>query len=236
LICLLAIFAYLLLFLKGGAVGQKVNPVGFRLPQNKDWQSRWFTSDKKQYQKNLLEDVKIRRFLMVKLRLAGIVRAQIERSINKVKIILYVSRPGVVIGRGGSGLEALKKQLNKMVSISEPEKNLEIEAIEVKNSEISAQLVAQRVVEQLEKRLPHRRVVAKTIERVMASGAKGVKIVLAGRIAGAKISRTEKFGDRGQGATVPSQTLRAEIDYAQIPALTRSGYIGVKVWIYKGKE
>lgn len=217
-------------------VGQKVNPVGFRLPQNKDWQSRWFASDQKEYRKNLLEDVKIRRFLMEKLKLAGVVRVQIERSINKMKISLYVSRPGVVIGRGGSSLEMLKKQLSQMVSIQDPEKNLEIEPVEIKNPELSAHLVAQRVTEQLEKRLPYRRVVSKTIERVMAAGAKGVKIILSGRIAGADISRTEKFGDQGKSANIPSQTLRANIDYAQIPALTRFGYIGVKVWIYKKEE
>lgn len=217
-------------------MGQKINPLGFRLPQTKDWRSCWFTADPKEYQKNLLEDVKIREFLKEKLKLAGLVRVQIERSINKMKISLHVSRPGVVIGRGGSSLEMLKKQLNEMVSIQDPTKNLEIEAVEVKNPEVSAYLVAQRVAEQLVRRLPHRRVVAKTIERVMASGARGIKIVLAGRIDGSEISRTEKFGDQGKSARVPSQTLRANIDYAQVPALTRSGYIGVKVWIFKKEE
>ncbi|PIU02153.1 30S ribosomal protein S3 [Candidatus Shapirobacteria bacterium CG09_land_8_20_14_0_10_49_15] len=217
-------------------MGQKVNPVSFRLPQNKDWQSRWFASDKTRYRDNLWEDIKIRRFLMERLVMAGIVRVQIERSINKFKLILYVSRPGVVIGRGGSSLEVLKKQLVKMISIPQPEKNLEIEVVEIENPELSAQLVAQRIAEQLQRRFPHRRVVNKAIERVMAAGAKGVKIVLSGRIEGAEISRVEKFGDRGQGATVPSQTLRADIDYVGFPALTRSGYIGIKVWIYKGKE
>lgn len=217
-------------------MGHKVNPVGFRLPDNKDWQSQWFAVDKKTYRHNLLMDVKIREFLMEKLKLAGIVRAQIERSINKMKIILYVSRPGVVIGRGGSGLEVLKKQLFQMVSINAPEKNLEIEVVEIKNPELSAYLVAQRIGEQLEKRMPHRRVVSKTIERVMASGAKGIKIVVSGRINGAEISRTEKFGDQGKSANVPSQTLRANIDYAQLPAMTHAGYVGIKVWIYKEDE
>jgi len=214
-------------------MGQKVNPVSFRLSQNKNWQSRWFSQDPKKYRQNLLEDVKIRRFLMEKLRLAGIIRVQIERSINKMKIILVISRPGVVIGRGGSGLERLKKELIGMVSIENPEKNLEIEPIQVKSPETSAYLVAQRIADQLKKRFPYRRVVSRTIERVMAAGAKGVKIVLAGRIAGSEYSRTEKFGDQGKSANVPSQTLRANIDYAQVPALTRSGYIGIKVWIYK---
>lgn len=218
-------------------MGRKVNPLGFRLVLDKDWRSKWFASDKKTYKKNLLEDIKIRKFLMEKLKLAGIVRAQIDRSINKLKITLYVSRPGVVIGRGGAGLELLKKELCKLVSIPNPEKNLELEDIvEVKNPDIVAFLVAQRIAEQLEKRLPYRRVVTKAIERVMAGGAKGIKVILSGRVAGAEISRRETFGDKGKTGTIPAQTLRADIDYAQIPALTRSGYIGVKVWIYKGEK
>lgn len=213
-------------------MGQKVNPFGFRLSHVKNWQSRWFASDPKKYRENLLEDIKIRKFLMEKLKLAGIVTVQIERSINKMKIDLHVSRPGVVIGRGGAGLEQLKKDLCKMVSLPEPEKNLEINPVEVKEPELSAQLVATRIAEQLERRMPHRRVMAKTIERIMGAGAKGVRIVLAGRIAGAEIARTEKFTE----GKVPLQTLRAKIDYAQVPALTKSGYIGVKVWIYRGGE
>ena len=217
-------------------MGQKVNPFSFRLPQTKDWKSRWFVADKNQYQNNLIEDVKIRKFLMARLKLAGISQVLIERSINKMKVILHVSRPGVVIGRGGSGLEILKKELCQMVSIDKPEKNLEIEAIEIKNPDLVAFLVANKIVEQLERRFPHRRAVSRAIETVMASGAKGIKIVLSGRINGAEISRTEKFGDKGNTGNVPTQTLRADIDFASVPALTRSGYIGVKVWIYKGEE
>jgi len=210
-------------------VGQKVNPYGFRLSHLKNWQSRWFASDPAIYRQNLLEDIKLRKFLMARLRLAGIVSVQIERSINKIKIFLYVSRPGVVIGRGGTGLELLKKELCQMVSVPEPEKNLEINPVEVKEPELSAQLVAARIAEQLEKRMPHRRLMAKTVERVMGAGAKGVRITLAGRIAGAEIARTEKYTE----GKVPLQTLRAKIDYALVPALTKSGYIGVKVWIYR---
>jgi len=217
-------------------MGQKVNPFSFRLPQTKDWKSRWFVADKNQYQNNLIEDVKIRKFLMARLKLAGISQVLIERSINKMKVILHVSRPGVVIGRGGSGLEILKKELCQMVSIDKPEKNLEIEAIEIKNPDLVAFLVANKIVEQLERRFPHRRAVSRAIETVMASGAKGIKIVLSGRINGAEISRTEKFGDKGKTGNIPTQTLRADIDFASVPALTRSGYIGVKVWIYKGEE
>jgi len=213
-------------------MGQKINPLGFRLPQNKDWHSRWFAKDPVVYRKNLLEDVKIRKFLMKKLELAGIVRVQIERSINRVKITLFVSRPGVVIGRGGSGLELLKKELVKLVSIPEPEKNLELDVAEIKNPELSARLVGIRTAEQLEKRMPHRRVVNKTIERVMGAGAAGIKIVLSGRIGGAEIGRRETY----QRGSMPLQTLRAKIDYAQTPALTKSGYVGIKVWVYTGEE
>ena len=211
-------------------MGQKINPIGFRLGAvaGYDWQSRWFAG-KKKYKQLLIEDVKIRRFLMKKLELAGIIQAEIERSYNKVKISLYVTRPGVVIGRGGSGLEMLKKVLCQMVNIPNPEKNIRIEAIEIKNPDLYAQLVASRIADQLVKRMPHRRVIERAMQRVIESGAKGVKVVLAGRIAGAEISRVEKYSE----GTVPLSTLRAEIDYAQVPALTRSGYIGIKVWIHK---
>lgn len=213
-------------------MGQKVNPFGFRLRDSKQWKSRWFARNPEQYRKNILEDHKIRRYLMNKLVLAGIVEVSISRSINKMKITLIVSRPGVVIGRGGTGLEILKQELVKMVSLPEPEKNLEIDVEEVKEPELSAHLVATRVAQQLEKRMPYRRVANKAVERVMSAGAKGVKIALAGRVGGAEVGRTETF----KKGAVPLQTLRADIDYAQVPALTRFGYVGVKVWIYKGER
>lgn len=217
-------------------MGQKINPISFRLPVNREWKSRWFAGSKDVYRRSLLEDVRIRRFLMARLRLAGIAQIQIERSIGKMRIIVYVSRPGMVIGRGGSGMEILKKELFELVALPSPEKNLSLEAVEVKNPDLSAYLVSVRIAEQLEKRMPYRRVVTRIIERIMQSGAKGVKVQLAGRINGAEISRTEKFGDQGKAGTVPTQTLRADIDYAQYPCLTRSGYIGIKVWIYKGEK
>jgi small subunit ribosomal protein S3 len=213
-------------------MGQKINPLGFRLTQDKDWRSRWFADNPQEYQKSLLEDIKIRKFLKKKLTLAGVIRVQIERFINKMKITLFASRPGVVIGRGGSGLEMLKKRLVGMVSIDEPEKNLELDVVEVKEPEVSARLVGLRIANQLERRIPYRRVINKTIERVMAAGAKGVRIVLSGRVGGADIGRTETFHE----GKIPLQTLRARIDYAQIPALTKFGYIGIKVWIYRGEE
>jgi len=210
-------------------MGNKVNPTAFRLGVIYDWKARWF-SEKKDYQENLLEDIKIRKFLMDKLRLAGIIQTEIERSIHKVKIILSVSRPGVVIGRGGSGLEDLKSQLVKLVTIPNPEKNLEIVVQEVKNPDLSAYFVGQRIAEQVEKRMPSRRVVLKMIERVMGAGAKGIKVVLSGRIGGAEIARKQIYTE----GKIPLSTLRADIDFAGVPALTRSGFVGVKVWIYKG--
>lgn len=213
-------------------MGQKVNPFGFRLADSKKWKSYWFSSDPKLYKKNILEDYKIRCFLMDKLVLAGIIDVQIDRSINKMKIILKASRPGVIIGRGGSGLDLLKQELIKMVSLPEPEKNLELDVEEIKEPELSAYLVAIRIAQQLEKRMPYRRVANKAVERVMSAGAKGAKIALSGRVGGTEVSRTETFK---QGA-IPLQTLRADIDYAQVPAMTRLGYVGVKVWIYRGEK
>ncbi|MBU1127312.1 30S ribosomal protein S3 [Patescibacteria group bacterium] len=212
-------------------MGQKINPYSFRLATTKEWKSRWIAKDKTEYKENLLEDIKIRRYLIDKLKMAGLVETQIDRSINKIRIALKVSRPGVVIGRGGSGLEILKKDLCALVSMSDAETNLELDVEEVKDPEISARLVASKVAGQLEQRMPHRRVVSKAIERVMVSGAKGVKIALSGRVAGSEIGRTEVYK---QGA-IPLQTIRADVDYAQVPSLTRMGYVGVKVWIYKGE-
>lgn len=212
-------------------MGQKVNPISFRLGGLYTWSSLWY-SGKRGFKKVLLEDIALRDYLMKKLRLAGIVGVRIERSINKIKIIPQVTRPGVVIGRGGGGLEELKKVLCKKVSISEPEKNLEISPEEVKNPDVSAIFVAQKIAEQIEKRMPHRYIVRKAIERTMSAGAKGIKIALSGRIGGADIARHEKFF---QGK-IPLQTLRAKIDFAEVPAFTRSGYVGVKVWIYQGEQ
>lgn len=212
-------------------MGQKINPIGFRVGQGVNWSSAWFARSGKNYRQNLLEDRRLRRYLMERLALAGIVTVEIRRSINKINVVLHVSRPGVVIGRGGSALEQLKKELEKIVSVPEPAKNLQLDVSEVKNGELSAQLVAVKIAEQLKRRFPHRRVIAKAMERVMAAGAQGVKITLSGRIAGAEISRREKYS---QGK-IPLHTIRARIDYAQIPALTKFGYIGIKVWIYLGE-
>ncbi|PIP57224.1 30S ribosomal protein S3 [Candidatus Woesebacteria bacterium CG_4_10_14_0_2_um_filter_44_9] len=217
-------------------MGQKVNPVGIRVGSFLPWKSRWF-SDSANFKEYLIEDVKIRRALMAKLRLAGITGVEIERLPKSMVVAVSVSRPGVVIGRGGSGIEEVKKYVLEVIGKARGEdiKNLKIDfkVNEVKNPELSAQLVAVRVVADLEKRLPQRRVVAKAMERVMAAGAKGIKIVLSGRIGGAEISRVEKY----HLGSVPTQTLREIIDYASVPALLKRGYVGIKVWIHeKGEE
>ncbi len=216
-------------------MGQKVNPISFRMGNLFTWNARWF-ADKKTYGKQLLEDKKIRDFLEPKLKSAGLVKVEIERSINATKVRLYVSRPGVVIGKGGAHLEQLKLDMAKMlkVNLKDPkgQKLVIDDIVEVKNPDASAKLVVEKIIEQMIKRMPHRRIMTQTIERAMDSGAKGIKIVLSGRINGAEIGRREKYS-RG---TVPTQTLRGNIDYYEAPAATKSGYVGIKVWIYKGLE
>lgn len=213
-------------------MGQKVNPKGFRLGVIYKPSSKWY-ADKSNYKHFVLQDIKLRRFLMDRLKLAGIVSVEIERSINVIQVVLHVSRPGVVIGRGGSNLELLKKEVEEFLAKEGKSDKIrfQLDVKEVKNPDLSAKLVAERISEQLIKRYPHRRAIAQAQERVMSSGAKGVKIQLSGRIGGAEISRQEKYAS----GTIPTQTLRADIDYAEVPSLTRSGYVGIKVWIYKGE-
>ena len=217
-------------------MGQKVNPTAFRTGVIFPTKSIWFSSFK-DYAKNVLEEFKLREFLNKKLTLAGLTKIEIKRSINSLDIFLHVSRPGVVIGRGGSGLDQLKRDVvTSLYGESAPKAKLNLlkinlHPIEVARPDLSAVLVADRLVSQLEHRYPTRRAVSQAMEKVMASGAKGIKITLSGRINGAEIARVEK-AKTGQ---IPAQTLRANIDYAEKPALTRSGYVGVKVWINTGE-
>ncbi|MFZ5932978.1 MAG: 30S ribosomal protein S3 [Patescibacteria group bacterium] len=212
-------------------MGQKINPIGARVGEFVPWKSRWFSE--KTFKDYLIEDIKIREALMEKLKLAGITGVEIERLPKSMVITMTVSRPGVVIGRGGTGIEDVKKfvleVLSKVRKKAVKDLKIDLRVNEVKNPELSAHLVASRIASELERRMPHRRVIQKTIERVMAAGALGIKVVLGGRIGGAEISRVEKF----QQGSVPTQTLREEIDYAQVPALLKRGYVGVKVWIHK---
>ena len=213
-------------------MGQKVHPFGFRLGPLYTWKSKWYANPR-DYKTQVLEDHKLRKYLHEKLLMAGLNKVGIERSINTIKIILNVSRPGVVIGRGGSNLEQLKKNIEKLIKKSEEGKSrkIEIEVKEVKDPDLQAKLVLDRLIDQLQKRYPHRRAVSQAMSRVMGAGAKGVKIIFSGRIGGAEIGRTEKYEE----GTVPTQTLRADIDYAEKPALTKSGYVGIKVYIYRGE-
>lgn len=210
-------------------MGQKIHPVGFRMGIGATWKSRWYAHGAR-YKQNVLEDIKIRDLLMKKLRPAGIQSVEIERAVSKLKVIIFVSRPGVLIGRGGSGLLELKKFLMKELKVKD-ENNLEITPMELKSADLSSYLVAQSVAEQLIRRMPAQRVINQSIDRVMRAGAKGVRIVISGRIGGAEIARREWKAS----GTMPLHTLRSDIDFAVYPALTKSGYVGVKVWINKGE-
>jgi small subunit ribosomal protein S3 len=214
-------------------MGQKVNPTGFRLGSFLTWKSTWF-AEPRQYSDTMLEDHKLREFLEKKLAGAGVVQISIERSLTMITVVLHVGRPGVVIGKGGSNLEVIKKDIERILNVSKQKKDkvkIDIRVQEVKKPDLSAKLVAERIVDQLIKRYPHRRAVSQAMEKVMAAGAKGVKIALAGRIGGAEISRSEIL-KRG---SVPLQTVRADIDFAREKAHMAYGDIGIKVWIYKGQ-
>ena len=214
-------------------MGQKVNPTSFRIGSTFGWKSRWFASAK-DYSNKVVEDFKVRRFLNEKLISAGLTNVEIESTLKAIKVVLFVSRPGVVIGKGGSNLEIIKKEIEKILNLSKLKKDkvkIDLRVEEVRKPDLSAKLVAERIVAQLIKRYPHRRAVNQALEKTIQAGAKGIKIQLSGRINGAEIGRTEKYF---QGS-VPTQTIRANIDYFQVPAKTRSGYVGIKVWIYKGE-
>lgn len=214
-------------------MGQKVNPINFRTGGIFTWKSLWFAS-KADYANKVLEDHRLRAYLEESLNNAGLVDIEIKRSINKILVVLSVARPGVVIGKGGSNLEKVKADVERIINVSKEKRDkarVELKVEEVKKPDLSAKLVVERIISQLLARYPHRRAVTQAMEKVMAAGAKGVKIQLAGRVGGAEISRTEKYF---QGS-VPTQTLRANIDYFEMPAKTRSGYVGIKVWIYKGE-
>ena len=214
-------------------MGQKVNPINLRTGGIFTWKSLWFAT-KADYSNRVLEDFKIRKYLEANLANAGIVEIAIKRSINKLMIVLAVSRPGVVIGKGGTNLEKVKKGVERIVNVAKDKKEkarIELKVEEVKKPDLSAKLVVEKIISQLIARYPHRRAINQAMERVMSAGAKGVKIQLSGRIGGAEIGRQEKYF---QGS-VPTQTMRANIDYYEQPAKTRSGYVGIKVWIYKGE-
>ena len=209
-------------------MGHKVNPKLFRLGPVYNWDSRWF--DDKNYAATLFEDYNLRKSITERLKTAGVSTVEIERSINSIKITAYVSKPGMVIGRGGAGLEELKKFLVQLLSKNKSKKSLpkmDIRIEPVKEPNLAAYLVAKNISDQLGRRMPHKRIMGQAVERAMASGALGIRVVLAGRIGGAEIGRREKL----QQGTVPLSTIREHVSFASVPSLTKKGYIGVKVWI-----
>ena len=205
-------------------MGQKVNPKGLRVGVIKNWDSRWYAD--KQYSEFLLEDYKIRQFLKKKLYHTGISHLEIERAANRVKISIFTAKPGIVIGRGGADVEVLRQELRKLT-----DKNVFVNIVEVARPEMDAQLVAENIADQLERRIAFRRAMKQAMGRTMRMGAEGIKIMCSGRLGGAEIARTEWVSE----GKVPLHTLRADIDYATAEANTTYGKIGIKVWIYKGE-
>lgn len=206
-------------------MGQKVNPNGIRLGIIRDWRSTWY-ADSSSYATNLNEDIKVREFLHKKLASAAVSKVQIERPAQNAKITIHTARPGIVIGKKGEDVEKLRNEVSKMMGIP-----VQINIEEIRKPELDAKLVAESVAQQLEKRVMFRRAMKKAMQAAMKSGAKGVKVMVGGRLGGAEIARTE-WAREGR---VPLQTFRADVDYSTASALTTYGIIGVKVWIYKGE-
>ena len=205
-------------------MGQKVNPHGIRLGIVKTWDAKWYAD--KDYAENLHEDIKIRAFLKDSLKIAGISRIETERSKNRLKLTIHTAKPGMVIGRGGSGIEQIKEGLKKYTT-----KHVDINIAEIKQPDMDATLVAENIAAQLERRIAFRRAMKQSVSRTMRMGAKGIKITVSGRLGGAEIARTESYRE----GSIPLHTLRADIDYGTAEAHTTYGRIGVKVWIFKGE-
>lgn len=206
-------------------MGQKVNPHGLRVGIIKDWDSKWY-ADKKTFNEYLVEDFKIREYIKEKLYISGVSKIEIERAANKIKVTVFTAKPGMVIGRGGAGVEELRVAVEKMTK-----KSVVVNVEEIKVPELDAQLVAENIASQLERRVTFRRAMKQAIQRTMRSGAKGIKTAVAGRLGGADMARTEGYSE----GTIPLQTLRADIDYGFAEANTTYGKLGVKVWLYKGE-
>lgn len=206
-------------------MGQKVNPHGLRVGVIKDWDSRWFAKDK-DFGDTLVEDYNLRKHLKKKLYGAGVPKIEIERDASKVRIHIHCAKPGMVIGKGGAEIEKLRLECEKILN-----KPVAINIVEVKSPDLNAQLVAENIAQQLEKRISFRRAMKQCIGRAMKIGAKGIKTQVSGRLGGAEIARSEQYHD----GTIPLQTLRADIDYGFAEAATTYGRIGVKVWIYRGE-
>lgn len=216
--------------ISGKAMGKAIHPLSLRLGYVKNWKSRWFSI--KQMKNFLEQDVLLRKHLIAKLKSAGVESVEIERFPGSISIIIKVARPGMLIGRGGTGVETLKNEVEKFLRKLKSNDQIRIQIEEVKNADISAPVVAQSIAHSIEKRMPYRSVFKKTMEKVMAhKGVLGIKLAIAGRIGGAEIARRERMS-RGK---LPLNTLRADIDYGETRAETTYGTLGIKVWIYKGE-
>ena len=209
-------------------MGQKVNPIGFRLGTTENWRSRWYAG--KDYKSTLKNDLDIRSFLEKRLKDAALSRVEIERAGDKVKVIIYTARPGIVIGRKGTEIDTLRKDLEKVSGVTGG--NLNVEVIEIKRPELDASLVAQSIAEQLEQRVAFRRAMRKAVQSARKAGAKGIRIQCSGRLNGAEMGRREWYRE----GRVPLHTLRAAIDYGTATARTTMGACGIKVWIYFGEK
>jgi len=213
-------------------MSHKVHPRAFRLGYTADWKSRWFSNSKKEYREFLEQDYELRKFIMSKLKQTAIKEIEINRSANSINIKIYSARPGIIIGRGGKGIQDLKKEIISKVFKGQS-KGLNIDIEEIEKPEIHARVVALNIVEQLERRMPFRHVMKRALDKTTSNPeVKGAKISIAGRLGGTEMARKEWL----KKGAVPLQTLRADIDYAQVNALTTHGVIGVKVWIYKGEK
>jgi len=206
-------------------MGQKVNPNGFRVGVIRDWNTRWYAS-KKDFADYLIEDHKIREYVKKKYYAASISKIEIERAANKVTMSIYTARPGMLIGKGGAGVDAIKADVSGLVG-----KTVNVNIMEVRNPDANAQLIAENIAAQIEKRTSFRRAMKQAMGRAMKAGAKGIKLMCSGRLNGAEIARTEGYHD----GSIPLQTMRADIEYGFAEAATTYGRIGVKVWIYKGE-
>ena len=206
-------------------MGQKINPTGLRIGVIKDWESRWYAK-KSDFGDTLVEDYELREYLLETLAPAGVPKVEIERTAKRVRINIHVAKPGMVIGRGGAEIEKLKATLEKKLG-----KEVSLNIIEIKNPDVNAQLVAESIASQLERRISFRRALKQAIGRAMKLGAKGIKCQVSGRVGGAEIARSETYKE----GTIPLQTIRADIDYGFAEAKTTYGRIGVKVWIYTGE-
>lgn len=205
-------------------MGQKVNPVGLRIGVIRDWESKWYAG--KDYADLLHEDIKVREYITKRLRDASLSKIEIERAANRLNVTVHTAKPGMVIGKGGTEVEALRKALNALTG-----KRVHINILEIKRADVEAKLVAENIARQLENRVSFRRAQKQAIQRAMRAGAKGIKTMVSGRLGGADIARAEHYSE----GTVPLHTLRADIDYATAEADTTYGKLGVKVWIYKGE-